>query len=191
MAILHDATLKPTKLEVLEGWAPRQTWWPAGAPGFELIGRFRFDDPDGEVGIETFLLRAADGSVVQVPLTYRGAPLDGGELVSTMEHSVLGDRWVYDALTDPVYRAVLADVVATGAHEATQWIHREDGPPAEVPSSVRAWGVPGPDGAVDVLRVVDVDAEAPASGALLAQWEGQPTPVLLAAVGARSLARSD
>jgi len=33
-----------------------------------------------------------------VPLTYRGAPLDGAEdaLVGTTEHGVLGRRWVYD-----------------------------------------------------------------------------------------------
>ncbi len=40
-----------------------------------------------------------------VPLTYRGAPLDGaGEeaLVGTAEHGVLGRRWVYDGVHDPL-----------------------------------------------------------------------------------------
>ena len=38
-----------------------------------------------------------------VPLTYRGAPLAGGEadLVGTTEHSALGTRWVYDAWRRP------------------------------------------------------------------------------------------
>lgn len=44
-----------------------------------------------------------------VPLTYRGAPLDGAEnaLVGTMEHGVLGRRWAYDGCHDPVLVAQL------------------------------------------------------------------------------------
>lgn len=182
MALLYDATLKPTKLELLEEWVPQQSWYPADRPGFELIGRFRFDDPAGEVGMETFLLGDPDGSVFHVPMTYRGEPLEGGTLVTMMEHSVLGDRWVYDAVSDPVYLEVLADVIATGAQQAQQFIHQDDGPPTEVPTSVRAWGVPaaGDAVAVDVLRSLDLGAEPPSAGALLAQWEGQATPVVLA-----------
>ncbi len=62
------------------------------------------------MGVETLLVRVGEGPVLQVPLTYRGAPLPGGEsaLVGTMEHSVLGPRWVYDGTGDPVYVATLA-----------------------------------------------------------------------------------
>lgn len=44
-----------------------------------------------------------------VPLTYRGAPLDGAEhaFVGTMEHGVLGRRWAYDGCHDPVLVAQL------------------------------------------------------------------------------------
>ena len=40
-----------------------------------------------------------------LPLTYRGAELDGAEehLVGTTEHSELGPRWVYDGCADPVF----------------------------------------------------------------------------------------
>ena len=72
----------------------------------------RVDDPAGQVGVETILVVDEAGAapvVYQVPLTYRAAPLDGAQsaLVGTMEHSVLGRRWVYDGPHDPVYAAQL------------------------------------------------------------------------------------
>ena len=92
MALLHRAELRPTKLDLLAAWLPSRRWFhgPAGADIVRVAG-FRFDDPAGEVGIETILVRLGDG-VHQVPLTYRGAPLDGADdfLVGTTEHSVLG-----------------------------------------------------------------------------------------------------
>src|SRR4051812_47950997 len=105
MAHLHDATLVPSKRELLDAWLPNQAW-VAGLPALKPFAGFRLDDPAGEVGIEGILLRDADGGVtVHVPLTYRGAPLDGAEahLLGTTEHSVLGTRWVYDATGDPVF----------------------------------------------------------------------------------------
>src|SRR3954451_22866156 len=110
MALIHRATIRPTKAELLADWVPTQPW---GEREFELVGAYRFDDPDGEVGIETHVLASPDGDLLQVPLTYRGAPLAGAErfLVCTMEHSVLGPRWIYDAVGDPVYAAVLASVL--------------------------------------------------------------------------------
>lgn len=127
MALIYRATLRPTKLELLDDWAPSQPWFE-GQPGAgtTLVASFRFDDPAGEVGIETLLVRAG-GPVLQVPLTYRPAPLDGGEawLITTMEHSVLGRRWVYDAYGDPVYRAVLAATVFTGGREADQYVESD------------------------------------------------------------------
>lgn len=109
MATVHDAHLEPTKGELVQEWIGRQRWYTGTArPRLRALDSWRLDDPEGEVGIETIAFLDESGSrpvVYQVPLTYRGAPLDGGggALVGEMEHSVLGHRWVYDAPHDPVY----------------------------------------------------------------------------------------
>ena len=125
MALIHQAELRPSKIDLLREWAPAQQWFVGGA-GATLVSlaSFRFDDPEGEVGIETILVRAGDGPVMQLPLTYRGAPLDGGEawLIGTMQHSVLGRRWVYDATGDPAYLAAVATAALTGGSEAEQYV---------------------------------------------------------------------
>lgn len=92
--IYSTSTISPTKPEILEQIC--------GGP-VDVLGTYRFDDPDGEVGIEAFVV-TRDGATRHVVLTYRGAPLDGAEshLVTTMKHSELGDRWIYDGLADPV-----------------------------------------------------------------------------------------
>ena len=125
MALIHQAELRPSKIELIERWAPTQPWFE-GSTGssFAIVGSFRFDDPDGEVGIETILVRVGEGPVLQVPLTYRGAPLAGGDawLIGTMQHSVLGRRWVYDATGDPAYLAAVATAALTGGSQAEQYI---------------------------------------------------------------------
>lgn len=187
MAVLHEATLRPSKLEILAEWVPQQPWYPADAADFEVLGRFRFDDPADEVGIETYLLGRPDGTLFHVPLTYRGAPVPGltAALISTLEHSVLGDRWVYDATADPVYLAVLEEVIRTGGEQADQVVHRADGTTAEVPTSVRAYGRPA-EGGGDRLDVVRAPHRSPAptdAPVLLASWPGQDEPVVLARLG--------
>jgi Maltokinase N-terminal cap domain len=84
-----------------------------------VIGSYRFDDPDGRVGMETHLVTAG-GVLMQVPLTYRDEPLDGAAdaLITEMQHSVLGTRWVYDGLRDPLFVVMLAGVAMTGQGEA-------------------------------------------------------------------------
>ena len=96
MAIIHRATITPTKLELAAAWLDRQG--AGGAGDLEMVGSYRFDDPEGEVGVEALLVRRS-GEVFHLPVTYRGAPLDGAgaHLITTMEHSVLGRRWVYEA----------------------------------------------------------------------------------------------
>jgi Maltokinase N-terminal cap domain len=119
--IYNTATLTPSKIELLMAWVASQPW-AAGSDvsTLEPVGAYRFDDPTGEVGIETHLVRTRDGALLQIPLTYRGAPLPGAEsaLVGTMEHSALGTRWVYDGCADPVYAAALATAILTGGEEA-------------------------------------------------------------------------
>lgn len=106
-----DATMTPHYNDFLPGWVAGRPWYPgSGAPTLRPVGFFRFEDPDGEVGMETHLLTDGD-AVFQLPMTYRGAPLDGGALIATAEHSALGQRWIYDAETDPVWRAELLRVV--------------------------------------------------------------------------------
>lgn len=119
IAQIHQATLTPSKLELLAPWLPKQSWFSGSSDGLERIASYRFVDPDGEVGIETLIVRTEDG-VFQVPLTYRGEPLDDdfANLVGTLDHSVLGTRWVYDATTDPVYVAELIRVIRDGDSEA-------------------------------------------------------------------------
>ena len=119
MALFHAATIKPTKAELIAEWTPTQPWGPAPDEPTAVIGSYRFDDPDGRVGMETHLVTAGD-TVLQVPLTYRDEPLAGAEdaLIVAMQHSVLGTRWVYDGLRDPRLVIMLAAVAMTGQGEA-------------------------------------------------------------------------
>jgi hypothetical protein len=202
MALLHKATITPSKLELLAAWLPTRPWYDGPAePELTRVAAARFDDPDGEVGIETLIVRAGDGPAWQIPLTYRGAPLDGAEayLVGTVEHSVLGKRWVYDATGDPVYVAELTRVIREGGHEAPEEVDnggervsREPDlklsgsgagtPPAgEItghrdgdPTVVRA-------GAVELVvsRVPLVAVDPADAGVLTGCWPGQETPVAL------------
>jgi predicted trehalose synthase len=123
VAEIHQtASLTPTKLELLPEWMAQQRWYAAKGrvPRLRRLWSWRLDDPAGEVGIETLLVVDESGTdhghepvVYQVPLTYRAAPLEGAHhaLVGTMEHSVLGRRWVYDAPHDPVYARQLLELV--------------------------------------------------------------------------------
>ncbi|WP_125774987.1 maltokinase N-terminal cap-like domain-containing protein [Antribacter gilvus] len=181
MAILHKATLVPSKREVLAGWLPAQPWYPGG--GFQLVGGFRLDDPAGEVGIELSLLRTDDGTVVHVPCTYRGAeaPELAHALMGTSEHSVLGTRWFYDADADPVYQAVVRQAILTGATQAPEEVHHPDGTVVPRASLVEARGLPG-EGADDAAAVQTVrlpHALEPGVPVLVATWEGQDEPLVV------------
>ncbi|GAA4126096.1 trehalose biosynthesis protein [Knoellia locipacati] len=119
MAEIHKgATITPTKAELVAAWMGSQRWYAAKgtSPVVTRLASWRLGDPAGEVGVEVLVVADSSGPspvVYQVPLTYRGAPLEGAEhaLVGTMEHSVLGPRWVYDAPHDPVYAAQLLELV--------------------------------------------------------------------------------
>jgi hypothetical protein len=202
MAIFHRATITPTKQELIAEWIPTQSWGPTAGDAVDIVGSFRFDDPNGQVGMETHIVRAGD-TVFQVPLTYRDAPLDGGAdgLITEMDHSVLGTRWVYDGLRDPQFVLMLAGVTLTGQGEAlgtvvvgNRWLI--------VPTGVRIAGGGWTEGiaAVDGFVLASDDADAsvlrndrfeltmyrrprPASRppiALTGTWDGQAEPVVLA-----------
>jgi len=204
MALLHAAEIRPTKIEMLRTWAPTQPWFVGDDLGLEQIGAYRFDDPDDEVGMETFIVRAGEGPTLQIPVTYRGAELAGADewLITTMEHSVLGRRWVYDACGDPVYAAALATTILGGGTQAA--VEREaDGVRTPVEPTVHVIGSGTSDdvgsvGLVDVrdldaatlvvtsvadielLRVVCDDSWAMGGKTLTGTWAGRTEPVLLA-----------
>lgn len=206
MALFHRATVTPTKDEIIAEWAPTRPWGPSTGDSIEVIGSYRFDDPEGRVGMETHLV-AAGGVVLQVPLTYRDEPLDGAEdaLITEMQHSVLGRRWVYDGLRDPRLVMMLAAVAMTGQGEALGMVV-SDGRWYIAPSRVRIRGggwtqerVP-----VDGFELASDDAACvlhndrfaltvfrrPAPGprpavGLTARWDGQRDAVVLAEVSER------
>jgi Maltokinase N-terminal cap domain len=207
VAIFHRATVSPTKDELIAQWAPTRPWGPAVDVDIEVIGSYRFDDPDGRVGMETHLV-AAGPMLLQVPLTYRDEPLDGGEdaFITEMQHSVLGTRWVYDGLRDPQLVMMLAAVAMTGQGEALG-MAVYDGRWYIAPTNVRIQGggwtlerVP-----VDGFELASDDASGavlhndrfemtvfrrprpgprPAIG-LTASWDGQASAVVLAKVSER------
>ncbi|MGI8523271.1 MAG: CG0192-related protein [Nocardioides sp.] len=154
MSLVHRATLTPTKQELVEAWLPAQ-WWAAGRRIDDKLAEYRFEDPAGEVGVETILWSCDDGSVIQTPLTYRAAPLAGAEdhLVGTSEHSVLGARYVYDGCTDPVWAQTLATAIATGGTQS-QMYFEEDGRRTDVPPRMQVVGT----GGVEVREITSVDS---------------------------------
>jgi Maltokinase N-terminal cap domain len=202
MARFHVAEIAPTKAELIAEWIPTCPWGPAAADPITVIGSYRFDDPDGRVGMETHLVRAGS-ELVQVPLTYRDEPLDGAEdaLITEMQHSVLGTRWVYDGLRDPRFVLMLAAVAMTGQGEALG-LAVYDGRWFIAPTNVRieggGWGgerVPvdgfeleSDEVSASVLRNDRFDLTVfrrPVPGprpsiGLRASWDGQPEPVVLA-----------
>ena len=208
MALFHLATITPTKEELIAQWAPTQPWGPPADVTTEVIGSYRFDDPEGRVGMEIHLVDAG-GTLLQVPLTYRDEPLVDAEpaLITEMQHSALGTRWVYDGLRDPRLVVMLAAVAMTGQGEALG-MAEHDGRWYIVPSKVRIQGggwtrerVP-----VDGFELESDEADKsvlrndrfaltvfrrptagprPAVG-LTASWDGQPDPVVLAEVQDRS-----
>jgi maltokinase-like protein len=165
MALLHKATVDPSKRELMTAWLATRPW----AEGFDpvrTIASYRFDDPAGEVGLEAALLVDDAGALVHVPVSYRAAPLDGADafLVGTTEHSVLGTRWVYDACGDPVWAAALATAIATGGVGAEQYFEI-DGERVMVEPRMTVQGSGRP------------DAPAPSAGAIDDIHDEGPTTV--------------
>jgi len=208
MALFHAAKITPTKAELIADWAPTQAWGPPPDVPIEVIGSYRFDDPEARVGMETHIVTAG-ATVLQVPLTYRDEPLVGADeaLIVEMHHSVLGTRWVYDGLRDPRLVVMLAAVAMTGQGEALG-MAMYDGRWYIAPSNVRIQGggwtqerVPvdgfevGHEDATSVVLRNDrfeltvfrclVPGPRPAIG-LTATWDGHPDPVVLAEVKERS-----
>ncbi|MCJ1675803.1 1,4-alpha-glucan branching protein [Streptomyces sp. APSN-46.1] len=159
MAVIHHTTtMTPTKLELLSGWVPLKPWYQGsgGTARLTKAGGFRLDDPEGEVGIEFMVVTDDSGGApvaYQVPLTYRGAPLEGGEaaLIGTSEHGVLGTRWIYDGAHDPVLVDQLLALLAGRAEPQAQ--NESDTPDPTV--EVRPDGAGAPVGLTGPRAVTD------------------------------------
>jgi hypothetical protein len=183
MAIIHQATLVPTKAELVATWLPAQRWFDGAAQDVRPVAAYRFDDPAGEVGIESHLFEVG-GRLVHVPLTYRGAELAGAEqwLVGTMQHSVLGTRWVYDAVGDPVYRAEVTRVICEGDTQVRLLVETPEGPTERQPTmKVRGSGLTEDVATPDQLVVVrrPLQEETAARATLTGTWPGQEQPAVL------------
>lgn len=176
MATIHRTTMTPTKLELITGWLPKQSWYvgAAGTPDLVKAGGFRLDDPEGAVGIEFMVVvdaAAQEPVAYLVPLGYRGAALEdvpGEALIGASEHGVLGTRWIYDGAHDPV---VLAQLSALLRGEATPQ-HQSLSDTLDPTVTVHGTG-PGHDHGSDVrisrvLRATDAEQEP--SVRLVAGW---------------------
>lgn len=127
MAIIHSTTMSPGKLELLRAWLPAQPWFlgTGQEPVLTRAGGFRLDDPQGAVGIEFMVVTDGSGdpaTTYQVPVTYRGHALASaaGALIGTAEHGVLGRRWIYDGVHDPVLVAQLVALIQGEAQPQAQ-----------------------------------------------------------------------
>lgn len=210
MATIYDAEISPSKSELLIQWLPAQPWFVGDAAALVRLGAFRFDDPAGEVGLETIVV-GVGGRTYQVPLSYRGAPLAGAEdfLITTMEHSVLGQRWVYDATADPVYVRELAAALLAGKPQAAQnvvvgnaleslpetaWLSSTGTPDVELPelnvgaprTSAGVTRIPAGPLNFDVVRELeleefDTSATIARAAELTLAWAGRQVPVVIAA----------
>lgn len=205
MSIIYDATIEPSKLDMLAAWLPSQEWFiPVPDAELERVASFRFDDPAGQVGMETLLIRHG-AWMYQVPLVYRNAPVPelAAFLLTSTEHSVLGTRWVYDATGDPLYVAAIAGAVLAAEPQANQVEHRgEERIPLPATITLTSTGTPGtPVPAVEsvtahtvggvttirsgglsiaVVRSLADDDGTHLGAALTGAWAGGPAAALLA-----------
>lgn len=179
MAVIHDTTMSPSKLELLKAWLPTQPWYvdTGRGPDLRTAGGFRLDDPAGEVGIEFMVVTDGPRGEVTylVPMAYRGnaVPTAAGWLIGTSEHGVLGRRWIYDGPGDPVLAAQLVALIQGQAVPQAQNVSTTPDPtvigrpPADIVltaagSDVTSNGPSGTD-----LRVHAVGADGAPAGQLL------------------------
>ncbi|MGO2586000.1 MAG: maltokinase N-terminal cap-like domain-containing protein [Brachybacterium tyrofermentans] len=136
MAIIYQAELSPSKPEILHQFLESRSWGETGE--LEVLGAYRFDDPDGEVGIECHFARVGE-TVYHLPLAYRAEPVEGAAegFIGTMDHSVLGERYVYDGLADDVALDCFRRAICGEQQQAALEIYTPDGEQVETrPQSV-------------------------------------------------------
>ena len=195
MAQIYNAELSPSKNQVIA------TVLGTDEADIEKLTSYRFDDPAGQIGMEVHIVRTPDGSVLQVPLVYRPEPLEDAEedeLITTMEHSVLGTRYVYLGMSDPVFAEALDVTISEERSGAEQFLVDGD---TQTPITEGLADVTGTGeieleeeeddenliGVLELFAELDLEGlseeEANQPGQLIGTWEGQDTPVLLAHSG--------
>lgn len=169
MAVVHNTTMSPGKLELLAAWLPTQPWYrvTGQAPLLAKAGGFRLDDPAGEVGMEFMAVTDSSGpepTTYHVPLSYRGTPLDAADeaLIGTSVHGVLGTRWIYDGTRDSVLIAQVVALLAGRAQAQAQ--HESDTPDSSV-----------------VVTAVDTDTDAATTGFIAADDAQRCTDIAVTA----------
>lgn len=181
MAIVHQATLNPTKLEFLTAYLDMLQW--GGGP-IDLVGGYRLDDPNGKVGIEGLIATRGDDAF-HIPVTYRDAPLEGADayLITTLEHSYLGKRWVYDAAHDPVAIDAYLRVLAGDQKQAK--VERHDAQdqfvevvPPPVVIEVKHQSVVSPSDFTFVRRLELGASLDPEATSLIAEWAGNNSAIV-------------
>ena len=114
------AGLSEELARLLFAWMPAQRWYPAKGRGVGLrdLGSTTWTTEVPGVDVVTHVLGLDSGDrldVVQVPLTYRSAPLDD---IAVALVGVLGSgpdtRHVYDATHDPTFVAALLGALRVG-----------------------------------------------------------------------------
>lgn len=162
MAILYQAELEPTKPQILRTFLDSRSWGEAGE--LTVLGAYRFDDPDGEIGIECHLVRVGE-TIFHLPLTYHSAAVPGAEehSVGTMQHSVLGERFVYDGLGDEVALDCFRRAICGEQVQAELEIYSADGERLETRAQ-----------SVTLSLEIDPGAVLPAADELL---DGEPFTV--------------
>ena len=176
-AELHvGATLTPSKLELLAPWLPEQSWFHGSHADLRRAAYFRFVDPDGEVGLDCMVV-AAEGEYYFVPVTWRAQPLDGADLIGTLQHSELGLRYCYDAATDPVFVAEATRVIREAGSEA----ELRDAHGNQLPITMTAKGtgtLPGEGARLEVMRLLERAVPTPdnAAGSLIGRWTDHEGP---------------
>jgi hypothetical protein len=182
MAVVHDTTMSPGKLELLTSWLPDQPWYLGAGrkPVLTKAGGFRLDDPRGEVGIEFMVVADDSGeraTFYLVPMTYRGHALASadGALIGTSDHGVLGPRWIYDGVHDPVLVAELVALIQGEAEPQAQNVSNTADPTVtsqpvtsgSLTAAGSAVAANGPSGTQ--LRVAAASADGTRQGELLVQ----------------------
>ncbi|ANE02903.1 CG0192 family protein [Corynebacterium crudilactis] len=113
-AIMYDTTVVPSKKEIAQKWMDF----------VDLQGSYRLvDTVDGEVGVEVLISKDRSGRLLQIPFSYRSEENNPAHTLATLEHGVLGTRWVANALGDPVAVREFIRTILTGDDGAS----RDDG----------------------------------------------------------------